>query len=366
MGAVFLLLAVGGVLLAVLWPSAPADLSRERPLPILDAASPARSAAAATAPAGFVDLLRRYLEDRRLAVAPGGREADLICRLPRGYSFYAINAGLTAAVARWGGSVSSGEETAAAGGRQILDLAVTRGGEARRVRLERVPEDPDEALLVFVLEVSGEEPSALIDAFLDLPIPLTLAILPGGLRSRSAERRAAEKGRSYLLLLPGEDEESTRPSAGRWMLAAGMEPPQVRSILEGRSGDLEGAAGIEGRLGRKAGRDPVLGRAVVDLLAARGLFYLDGGHEGETVLPAEGARRGVRCLSADSFLDADPTPTPSSMLRRLREARDLALSTGSAIVLARARPGTLEFLRAAADSIPPWGCRPAGLGALLR
>ena len=74
----------------------------------------------------------------------------------------------------------------------------------------------------------------------------------------------------------------------------------------------------------------------------------------------------MRCLTADLYLDGEVDPTRETMMRRLIEARRIAESCGSVILVGHARPATLEFLMASQDSFRVWGCRPVALGDLLR
>ncbi len=130
--------------------------------------------------------------------------------------------------------------------------------------------------------------------------------------------------------------------------------------------DLDGIAGVSNHMGSRASEDTALAGAVLGFLGDRGLFYLDSGTSMHSVFPAAAASRGVSYLAADLFLDGDANPSQASMAKRLREARDLAVRSGSAILIGHARPATLAFLTEAPDSLRAWGCQVVPLADLLR
>ena len=298
----------------------------------------------AVAPPTLLDLVRLYLTDRRVGVSPGGRDADLVCTLPPGRSLFRLNSELSAAMKNWGGQVASGEEVALPAPRGGCDLVVTRGAERRRIRLvegKASAGSDDPPRVAIVIGGIGSQPRDLVERFLRLPATVTPAILPGSTRSSWALGRCAELGRPPLLDLSGGAAasriEGTQGIVGVAYFAAPRVDENLRSL------------------------GPML-----DRLAARGLYCVVGWGADGSIVPPEAARRGVRCLTADQVIDGEPNASLATMAKRLHEACDLAVSSGSAIVVAQARPSTLRFLESAADSLARRGCRAVPLGDLLR
>jgi polysaccharide deacetylase 2 family uncharacterized protein YibQ len=380
-GAAFLAITVLAVLFAIFWRSSPEDSPAERsfkPLeePIratgedrdLPGAPPSAGSGRfrASTPRDLTGLLEAYLSGRRLVTTPATREVDLTCRVPEGGSLFKVHAELSRAVEVWGGAITSGEEKTLEKGQRALDLRITRGRESVRLRLLHDRGAPDDCRIVLVIDDFGFQEAGLVARFFDLPVSFTPAILPGYPQTASAIRMAQMKGRSPILHLPMEPKEYPEEDPGPGALFVQMDRSQKRAILEKDLRDFAGVVGVSNHMGSKASEDTALVGAVLDVLKERGLFFLDSGTSMQSAFPAGAARSGVPCLAADVFLDGEANPTPGTMARRLREARDLAFRTGSAILIGHARPATLAFLRSAPDSLRIWGCRVVPLTDLLR
>jgi polysaccharide deacetylase 2 family uncharacterized protein YibQ len=338
-----IVIAVLAVAVIVMWPRRGGHDSGgqlEIPIPLTPAVS---HAARAVPPATLLELIRLFVADRRVDVAPGGRDADLLCALPPGGSFFRLNADLTEAVKRWGGDVVAGEELTLPGGQPGCDLTIRRGAEERKIRIIRLESSGGRPMLAIVLFGMGRQSRGTIDRIFRLPFVFTPAIRPGEQQSAWAIRRALELGRLPLIDL-------------------GRDASASIGVMAGEPG-LAGAGYFETSQG-----DDIIGNltTALDRMAEKGFFFLWSGEMWGPAVSAEAALRGVRCLTADVVLDDGLDPDPAKMIRKLRRGCDLALSSGSAIVCAEARPENVHFLESIGDSLSSWGCRPIAVGDLLR
>jgi len=217
-----------------------------------------------------------------------------------------------------------------------------------------------------VIDDFGYQSRDKIEAFLDLPFSFTPAVLPCSPRSAWTVRRSLEKQRRPIMHLPMEPLDCQRNDPGSGALLVGMEPVTIKDLVASHLDELAGVVGVNHHMGSRASAEAAVIGPALDVIAERGLFYLDSGTSEASVCPLEALRRGVRCLRADLFLDADPQPTPQTRRDRLREACRLARANGSALVIAHARPATLRFLESADDSVFAWGCRIVPIDTLLR
>jgi polysaccharide deacetylase 2 family uncharacterized protein YibQ len=356
---------LASVVAIVLWPDRKEMPAPEAPIP-LPAPAPAPADNAAAAPQTLTDLLARYLADRRFEVERGTRGIDLICHLPPGRSSFRVHADLSDAMRIWGGEAVAGEETVLPGTGRVVDLTVTRSGESRVVRLVKREESAETPRIAIVIDDFGHQSQSLIDGFFRLPFVFTPAVLPGYARSVATVRRACDAGRPPILHMPMEPRAVALHDPGEGAIRVGMDADQVRRLVQGDARALAGVTAVSNHMGSLACERSELVGPMLDEMRARGLYFLDNGTSEHSVVPAEAARRGVRCLSTDLYLDGEAVPTPETMKRRLLEARRIAESCGSVIMVGHARPATLQFLMAAQDSFRAWGCRPVPLGDLLR
>jgi polysaccharide deacetylase 2 family uncharacterized protein YibQ len=356
---------VVAVVVIILWPRGEQSASTPTPIP-LPAPVPIPSREAEVAPHTLTELLVRYLEDRRLDLEKGTRGVDLVCAVPPGRSVFQIHADLSGAMRIWGGQAVAGEETSIQGVGKVVDLTVSRSGESLVIRFVKAPEPEDAARIVIVIDDFGHQPQSLIDRFLHLPFTFTPAVLPGYPRSVETVRRACAAGRPPILHLPMEPRDADQHDPGQGAVRTGMSAAQIQSLLEADLRDLAGVVGVSNHMGSLACERSDLVGPILDTIHARRFFFLDNGTSERSVVPAEAAKRGVRCLTTDLYLDGDPDPTPSTMLRRFNDAHRIAESCGSVIMVGHARPATLQFLEASQDSFRAWGCRPVSLTELLR
>jgi polysaccharide deacetylase 2 family uncharacterized protein YibQ len=364
-GAAVLFLSLAAVVAIIVWPGREPSPPPAPSIP-LPAPAPAPAAETSAAPQSLTDLLSRYLADRRLDVERGQRGVDLVCAVPPGRSAFRIHADLAEAMRLWGGTAVAGEEAVVKGVGRVIDLTVTRSGESRVIRLRELEEADGPPRIAIVIDDFGHQSQALIDGFLKLPFAFTPAVLPDYARSVATVRRACDAGRPPILHLPMEPRDAAQHDPGDGAIRTGMSPDEIRRLLEADLRALDGVVAVSNHMGSLACERSELVGPLLDEMRARRLFFLDNGTSERSVVPAEAARRGVRCLSADLYLDGEANPTPEMMKRRLNEARRIAESCGSVIMVGHARPATLQFLSASQDSFRAWGCRPVPLSDLLR
>ncbi len=336
-GAAFLSIALLAVLLAIFWKGPPDEAPAERsfkplegstsakgddravPLPPLPAGSGRINAAP---PRNLTGLLENYLSGRRLETTAGSRDVDLTCRVPKGGSLFKVHAELSRAVNVWGGAIAMGEEKTLEKGQRALDLRITRRRESVRLRLLHEKEAPGECRIALVIDDFGFQEPGLVGQFLDLPISFTLAILPGYPQTASAVRLAQARGRSSILHLPMEPKEYPNENPGPGALFVRMDRSQNRVILEKDLRDCSAAAGVSNHMGSLACEDTRVVGADARRAERAGTLLPRQRHLRAVGVPAEAARRGVRCLTADLYPRRGGRSDPETMKRRLLEARE--------------------------------------------
>lgn len=367
MGAVFLVLPLAAVAAVILWPGGGGGESGPRAAePAAAAGAPAAQTARAAMPSDLLETLDLFLSDRRLPVTRMHKGEDLRVDLPPGRTLFRIHSEIARAAKSWGAEVVSAREESRRDRGRILILTLRRGGETRAVELAPSKALPGEPRLALVIDDFGFQSSEQIRAFAALGCTFTPAVLPGYPRSAEAARIFLEAGRTPILHLPMEPKDYPRTDPGPGAVLVGTGAEGIASTLLGHLAALPGIAGVSNHMGSRASEDPATASALMAALATRGLFFLDSGTSDESVLSHEASRQGVACLTADLFLDGDPIRDRASMARRLAEARELAESCGSVIMIGHAREETRAFLPAAADSLRSWGIRMVPLADLLR
>jgi uncharacterized protein len=179
-------------------------------------------------------------------------------------------------------------------------------------------------------------------AFISLPIPLTLSVLPDVHGTATIAREAAAAGKGVMLHLPMETLSGLYPGPGE--VTTEMSDAQIAAQVDADLAQVPQAAGVNNHEGSKASADPRVMQDVIAALKAHGnLFFIDSRTNADSVGEQIAQRDGVATASRDVFLDNKLDV--EYVEGQLREAMAIAKRTGSAIAIGHPRPTTLEAFR---------------------
>jgi len=225
------------------------------------------------------------------------------------------------------------------------------------------PERPEaKGMLAVVIDDAGYSLEEL-QGFLDLPGPVTIAVLPSLPNSREAARRVAAAGKDLILHCPME--ALGGENAGPGALRADQSPAEIAQALASAFASVPGAIGMNNHMGSKATADAALMSVVMDFLGRRGLFFLDSRTTAETVGEETARSAGVPYLSRDIFIDAGRSA--EEIARAFESGTASARARGSAVMIGHVQNrGVLDILRAGERGLGEQGIRLARLEDILR
>jgi polysaccharide deacetylase 2 family uncharacterized protein YibQ len=228
------------------------------------------------------------------------------------------------------------------------------------VRPSVMPVEPAErGELAFIIDDAGYDLDDL-QPFLDLAMPLAVAVLPNLPHSAEAARRVHGAGKELLLHLPMEPEGGENPGPGA--LLTGQPAAEIERLLDEALASVPGAIGVNNHMGSKATADRAFMDDLLDALDRRGLFFVDSRTTALTVAAPEAERLGVPYLARKVFLDA----VDGGIEKSLEGAIDAAARGGSAVAIGHVQTdGLADILRRAADGMRRSGVKPATLSELI-
>jgi len=164
------------------------------------------------------------------------------------------------------------------------------------------PSLPREKQLFVVIDDAGlamEE----TQQYLDIPIPMTIAVLPH-LKDTSKVSRAVRqhKDKDLILHQPMEAYDATQ-DPGPGVIRNTTPPSQVAAILDWNLSSVRGAIGMNNHMGSRVTENPELIEAVLSYCKARGLLFLDSKTAYNSVVPWVAEQEHVHLEQRDSFLD---------------------------------------------------------------
>jgi len=148
-----------------------------------------------------------------------------------------------------------------------------------------------------------------------------------------------------------------------YIVLKGMKPGQIREIVERSLADVPGVIGVNNHMGSKATQDRPTLAPVFQLLAERGLFFMDS----RTIASSEAypiAREmGLRTARRDVFLDV--AEGESSIREKFLELARRAKKNGSAIGIGHCHQDMLHALQVEIPAIQAKGFRFVQLSELV-
>ena len=182
--------------------------------------------------------------------------------------------------------------------------------------------------------------------FLDLPVPITLSILPLTPHGKQIETDALAAGKAVMLHLPMEP-QSSQADPGPGAITTAMTDAQVRAQVEADADSLSEMPGANNHMGSKATSDPRVMRDVLDVLRERHMFFIDSMTSMTTVGETTARELGIPTAERDVFLD-NYKDLPY-IRRQLEQVQAVALRRGSAIAIGHPNTTTAQAL---AEAIP--------------
>ncbi|EZQ19484.1 polysaccharide deacetylase [Halopseudomonas bauzanensis] len=173
-----------------------------------------------------------------------------------------------------------------------------------------------------------------------LPAPVTLAILPHTQAAQLLASEAAVAGKTVILHQPMENGAALAIGPGG--LYADMDRAKLEQTLQANLNNFVPIQGVNNHMGSRLTSDRQAMDWVMQVLAARGLFFIDSRTSAATQAAFAAEAAGVRHLSRDVFLDNERTF--EAIDAAFQHALTLARKQGSALIIGHPYPQTLEYL----------------------
>ena len=190
------------------------------------------------------------------------------------------------------------------------------------------------------------------------------AVLPALPGSARAARELEESGKQVLLHLPMEPSQYPKMRPGPGVVLRSQNEEEIARTLESDLDSVPGAVGVSNHMGSAATADSRVMRAVVRVLARRGLFFLDSRTTGATVARDAAREERVPAVSRRIFLD--DVATEPAVARQMAELVATARQEGFAVAIGHPYPATLAVLERELPKLGEQGVKLVPVGDLAR
>jgi uncharacterized protein len=192
----------------------------------------------------------------------------------------------------------------------------------------------------------------VFDPLRDIRRPLTVAILPGLPLSGWTAREAAQAGMEVILDLPMEPYRFPEVDPGPGALLMAMGPQELQAQVVAHLASVPGAVGVTNHMGSRMTEDRARMRTVLEVLAGRRLFLVDGLASNLSVAYDEAKALGLRAGRRQIVVDHAAGEAGDRV--RWDEVAWWAERRGEVIIIAHGHPLTARLLR---EYVPRWEAR---------
>lgn len=169
-----------------------------------------------------------------------------------------------------------------------------------------------------------------LQPFLNLDIPLTIAVLPELSYSKESALRIKNSGKTLILHQPMQAINlSTDP--GPSAIMPEMSAEQIRSLLTKNLDSLGIKIGLNNHEGSLITADIYAMKVVMEVCKERGMFFLDSRTNSKSVCKSVASEYGVKLYERNTFLDN--TPSQADMIAMFKSGIEIAKKNGSVIMI---------------------------------
>ena len=195
------------------------------------------------------------------------------------------------------------------------------------------PAAVNHAQLVFVFDDGGQN-LAHLEKFMEIPFPITVAVLPQIAHSKEAADRIRKSGNEVMLHQPMQAlNKNVNPGPGA--ITPNMDENQIISTLFQNINELGPIAGMNNHEGSAITADAEKMSTILKFASESGLFFLDSRTNVDTKVPYVASELGYSYYERNIFLDneKDPSKKRSDILNEINKGLALANKNGVVIMI---------------------------------
>lgn len=141
------------------------------------------------------------------------------------------------------------------------------------------------------------------EEMMNLPIPITVAIMPFLPSTKSDAEMAHRKGHDVIVHLPMEPLRGKKSWLGPGAITCDLSEEEIRKRVNAAIDDVPYAIGINNHMGSKATVDERVMRIVLTVCRESGLLFLDSHTNYRSIVSKVAKEIGVPCVENHIFLD---------------------------------------------------------------
>lgn len=191
------------------------------------------------------------------------------------------------------------------------------------------PQAKNHAQIIFVFDDGGQNLSHL-EPFLNLPIPITIAVLPRLSHSVESAQKIRKSGKELILHQPMQALNS-KVNPGPGAITPQMTEDEIIATLFYNINEIGPVAGMNNHEGSAITADAEKMAVILKLANDEGIYFLDSRTNSETKVPYVANLMGYSYYERNIFLDNEKTK--DNALQELKKGLAIANKNGSVIMI---------------------------------
>ncbi|HSR87699.1 MAG TPA: divergent polysaccharide deacetylase family protein [Pontiella sp.] len=164
------------------------------------------------------------------------------------------------------------------------------------------PTGPRQKQIFLVIDDAGLDLSE-VRRFLDIPVPMTIAVLPHLKQTREVCAVIARYSDKEIILHQPMEAYDRTADTGPGTIYNTTHPNAVAKILDRNLDSVQGAVGINNHMGSRVTENPLLIAEILQYCRDRGLYFLDSKTAYNSVVERVAGREHFHYEGRDVFLD---------------------------------------------------------------
>ncbi|WP_336779531.1 divergent polysaccharide deacetylase family protein [Paenibacillus illinoisensis] len=156
--------------------------------------------------------------------------------------------------------------------------------------------------MAIIIDDAGNDMKGTAE-ILDMPVKLTLAVMPFLPTTKKDAIAAHEKGMDVIVHMPMEPISGRPEWLGPGAITSSLTDDEVRERVEKAIDDVPYAIGMNNHMGSKVTSDKRIMSIVLDVCRERGLFFVDSRTNFRSVVGELAVSKGMPPVGNDIFLD---------------------------------------------------------------
>ncbi|MDC9719707.1 MAG: divergent polysaccharide deacetylase family protein [Gammaproteobacteria bacterium] len=221
--------------------------------------------------------------------------------------------------------------------------------------------DEQQPTMVIIIDDLGYSLANGLGA-VNLPGPITLAIMPHTPHGALLARQGAAVNKEIMLHVPMQNHAGLRLGPGG--LTLNMTEQKFKQTLLNNVASIPYVEGINNHMGSALTEQRLPMQWTMDVAAELGLFFVDSRTSAQSVAWQQAQAQKVPALKRNVFLDNDTSA--EALERQFQQAISIAQKHGSSVLIGHPYPTTVAFLEKSLGKLDEAGIKLASASALIR